>query len=229
MNPRETLFRTIDQHLRRPAVAQIGGFRPDPGLRSWFGGNFHLPDDVEWPKCGDRWMTPLLQVIPSELPISLPMLEDFDAVQIFVADDFPIDTPTFSSPQFTVLTHKGRPLSLRDAPFEYAAPRPFQIRWSLGSPEGPCWEEAGCFVAHDLIRDYVKADDCFDAYYDRYSQYHLTKVGGWPAYIQGAPSVDADFILQIASEEKPRWMIGDCGSLYFYKRESEWGMHGDCY
>ena len=38
-------------------------------------------------------------------------------------------------------------------------------------------------------------------------------------------------MLQIASEEKPRFMIGDNGTMYFYydKDNKEWFMHWDCF
>lgn len=38
-------------------------------------------------------------------------------------------------------------------------------------------------------------------------------------------------MLQIASEEKSRFMIGDNGTMYFYydKDTKEWFMHWDCF
>ncbi|MGX9292163.1 DUF7021 domain-containing protein [Bacillus sp. A015] len=40
-----------------------------------------------------------------------------------------------------------------------------------------------------------------------------------------------EFMLQIASEEKSRFMIGDNGTMYFYydKETKEWLMHWDCF
>jgi hypothetical protein len=174
-------------------------------------------------------MIPLLQVVTAELPAVPSELDGVDVVQVFVGQDLPVHTPVFGGPGFAVLGFTAGELEPRDSPFDYACPRPFQIRWSAGRPEGPSWDDASRFLTHELTMEYVKTPDCFEAYYDRYAPCHSTKVGGWPAYIQGAPELLEGFVLQIASEEKPRWMLGDNGNLYFYRRGSEWGVHGDCY
>jgi hypothetical protein len=229
MDAREGLFQIVDRHVRRPAVAQIGGFRPDAGLKSWFGGGFFLPPELPWPSSGGKPMIPLLQVVTSELPVLPPSLNDVEVLQVFVGDDLPVDTPAFGGPGFSVLTFQAAPLEPRDPPLDYASPRPFQIRWSLGKEEGPSWEDVSDLVPYELLKDFVKEADCFKAYYDRYAPHPTTKVGGWPSYIQGAPGIDAEFVLQVASEEKPRWMLGDNGTLYFFTNGREWGLHGDCY
>jgi hypothetical protein len=229
MSARAELFQIIDRHVKRPAVAQIGGFRPEPGLKSWFGGNFHLPKDQPWPTVSGEPMIPLIQVVTSELPIEVPELSGAEVLQVFLGYELPIGTPVFDDPAFLVLTFSGEPLEPRCAPFDYSVPRPFQIKWNLGAPEGPSWEDAFQFVNRDLIGEFVKDDDCFDAYYDRYSLTHSTKMGGWPSYIQGAPQPIEGFVFQVASEEKPRWMVGDNGTLYFFRKGASWGLHWDCY
>ncbi|WP_342501081.1 DUF1963 domain-containing protein [Bacillus sp. FSL P2-0069] len=57
-------------------------------------------------------------------------------------------------------------------------------------------------------------------------------MGGYGAYIQSPPhQQQGEFMLQIASEEKPRFMIGDNGTMYFYydQESKEWFMHWDCF
>jgi hypothetical protein len=174
-------------------------------------------------------MFPVLQVVTSELPVVPAELKGADVIQVFVGDDLPWDTPTFGGPGFAVLSHASAGLEPREAPFEYTYPRPFQIRWSLGPQEGPTWTDSHSLLPRDLVTEYVEEEDCFSAFSDRYFPCSSTKVGGWPCYIQDAPVVDGQFVLQVASEEKPRWMFGDNGTLYFYHRRGEWGVHGDCY
>lgn len=94
---------------------------------------------------------------------------------------------------------------------------------------GPAGKDAVSFASHELITEFVKDDDCFDAYYDRYAPSHSTKVGGWPSYMQGAPSQMGSFAFQIDSEEKPAWMLGDNGTMYFFRQNDEWSLHWDCY
>ena len=229
MDARDQLFELVDREMRQPSLADIGGFRPESGLKSWFGGGFQMPREEPWPLFQGKPMTPLLQVVTSELPHVPDPIAACRVAQVFVADEFPVDTPTFSSPHFEIRTYAEEVLEPRESPLEYSTPRPFQIRWSLGEPEGPCWEDASLFASYELITKFVEIDDCFKLYYDRYSPNPNTKVGGWPSYIQGAPAVEGDFVIQVASEGKPRWMVGDCGSLYFFKRDNQWGMHFDCY
>jgi hypothetical protein len=40
-----------------------------------------------------------------------------------------------------------------------------------------------------------------------------SELGECPSYIQGAPELQDGLILQVASEEKPRWMWGEDGKL----------------
>jgi hypothetical protein len=43
-----------------------------------------------------------------------------------------------------------------------------------------------------------------------------TKVGGYPTEIQHSVGLD-DFVFQVGSEEKPRWMWADNGIGYFFR------------
>jgi hypothetical protein len=227
----EQLFRSIDGHLRTPSVAEIGGFRPQPGLKSSFGGNFWLPAGEEWPQSHGKPMLPLLQVVIDELPVCPPALQAAKVLQVFAdQDELPIDLPAKNGDRFLVITRRDEPLEPTEPPFKFAMPRPFQVRWLGGAPEGPSWEEAGAFIEPGVLDEFVQLDDCFELYSDRYYGASSTKVGGWATYIQGVVDLPGEFIFQIASEEKPRWMIGDNGNMYFYlSRGGEWLMSWDCY
>lgn len=228
MNARDKLFEVIDRQVRRPVVAQIGGFHPPEGLNSWFGGNFYLPEDTPWPCSEQTPLIPLVQIVTAEIPSVPSELKDCDVLQVFIGEELPVSTPSFESSSFAVLTHRSRFLKPREAPLRSSSPRSMPIRWSLGQPEGPCWEEADRFVDHELTMEFVKDDDCFEAYSDRYGPMAATKVGGWPSYIQGSPEDPGEFVLQIDSEEKANWMVGDVGTLYIYKSGADWGLHWDC-
>jgi uncharacterized protein YwqG len=80
---------------------------------------------------------------------------------------------------------------------------------------------------HDLTK-FNKLKDAIHLFYGRYSQHPFTKVGGWPSYIQSSIGSD-DFVFQIGSEEKTRWMWGDNGNGYFSFTDNRWYLYWDCY
>lgn len=50
----------------------------------------------------------------------------------------------------------------------------------------------------------------------------FTKTGGYPSYIQSPISLkEYQYVMQIASEDKPRFMIGDNGNLYLYRSRTD--------
>ena len=111
------------------------------------------------------------------------------------------------------------------APPDEPSVRPFPVRWKLSETEGPQWDDAwGLF---DLT-EFNKLEDAIDLFYDRYQRHAHTKVGGWPNYTQSSVGSD-DYVFQIGSEEKPRWMWGDNGNGYFFFRDGKWFLYWDCY
>lgn len=227
----EPLFEIIDKVRRPAAVAQIGGFRPDDGVLSWFGGHFLAHPDEPWPELNGIAAVPLLQLKCSELPFVPQALADIDILQVFSAgDSLPVDLPAKNGEGFLVRTFSSEAASpATDAPdFDFL--KPFQIRWREGGLEGPTWDEAFFHAPQDMIGTYVETDDPFGRYYDRYERHPATKVGGWASYIQGILEPEGEYVFQIGSEEKPNWMVGDNGNMYFYRREDgSWIMGWDCY
>ncbi|WP_379970306.1 DUF1963 domain-containing protein [Ectobacillus sp. sgz5001026] len=75
------------------------------------------------------------------------------------------------------------------------------------------------------------SDELSDTFFDEYEQYSRTKIGGFASYIQSPISQDYEYIMQITSEEKPKFMIGDNGNIYIYKSrlDDEWYLYWDCY
>jgi hypothetical protein len=227
----EQIFDQLEKHLRPAAVAQIGGFRPDPhGIRSWFGGNFHMMADEPWPKHNSKDMIPVIQIRVDELPVVPPQIASFALVTLFVSQGhLPIDFPSENGEGWLIRTYNSLDGMIPKAPpVPFSIPRSFQIRWILRENEGPGWLEILELVDDP---DIGRNNDFFEACLGRYDKHPLTKVGGWPATIQQPQhTVDAPFVFQVASEEKPRWMLGDNGSMYFFlDKHGRWTMYWDCY
>jgi hypothetical protein len=76
-----------------------------------------------------------------------------------------------------------------------------------------------------------KSEQESDKFFEEFNSYGRTKIGGYAAYIQSPCSERYDYVFQIASEEKPRFGIGDNGNLYIMRATEgdHWYLHWDCY
>lgn len=227
----EKQFETIDSHLRSASVAQIGGFRPDmEAVHSWFGGNFFKLPDEPWPCHENDPMVPVLQIRVDELPIAPPQFEGLALVSLFVSHGrLPVNFPSENGDGWTIRSYGAlTDLVHVDPPSAAQVLRPFQIRWELQECEGPEWLE----ILEILDEPNIGLDnDFFEACHSRYHKHPFTKVGGWPATIQEPMhNIRDPFVFQVASEEKPRWMVGDNGKMYFFwDNDRQWSMYWDCY
>jgi uncharacterized protein YwqG len=220
-------FAAVDRHIRRASMAEIGGFRPSTTpITSYFGGRFVGLPGEEWPLNGRLPMIPLLQVRTDELPYLHEALYDIALFNVFIGpDELPIDLPAENGEGWVL-----RSYSTLEGLVELPKPtenrvRVFPVRWFASETEGPQWEDA--WDLHDLS-EFNKLDDAINLFSDRYTQRYCTKVGGWPSYTQSPPGLDG-YVFQIGSEEKPRWMWGDNGNGYFYRRDGTWSLFWDCY
>lgn len=225
------LFEAVDPIMRTPSVAQIGGFRPEDNLKSWFGGRFLARPGDSWPTLDGSEAVPVIQICVPELPVVPEPLKDKEIIQIFGSQgQLPIDLPATNGDGFLV-----RELALNglegasDCPtFEFI--KSFQIKWSKGKLEGPVWGELPFHVDWELITEHVEREDPFGEYNDRYYGHPNTKVGGWATYIQGLAQVPGNYVIQVSSEPKPGFGVGDSGNMYFYiSAAGEWSMWWDCY
>ena len=224
----ESTFAELDRHLRKASIAQVGGFRPpDDPLTSWFGGHFLALPDESWPENDHGPMLPLIQVRTDELPYKPNFLSDIAFFTVFIdCKELPVDAAT-NGDHWIIRTYKTLDGLTPITPPVESWLRPFPIKWSLTEDEGPQWDDA--WGLHDL-RPFNGLNDCINLFYDRYHQHSFTKIGGWPSYIQSGMYDPDRFVLQIGSEEKPRWMWGDNGNGYFYIDEKdEWILLWDCY
>jgi hypothetical protein len=230
MTAEEALAR-IRAFSRPASVAQIGGFRPPEDLfTSWFGGNFLGLPGENWPEGKSGPMIPLLQIRIDELPYCPLHLSHFQLVNIYF-DEETIRTTANKKDGCLVRTYSTlghlKPLQMPTPGNHW--PKIFPIRWTFSPEDCPGWEDSWKLdeQAMEIING---SDDSSDAHGDLPCCFS-TKVGGWPTYIQGAPNIDScDFVIQIDSEEKPRWMLVDNGNIYLYcSEEGDWQMHLDFY
>lgn len=223
------LFAAVDPLCRRPSIAAIGGFRPEPGLRSWFGGHFWLPPDFVWPEADGEPMLAVLQVVVAEVPVIPAGFADVAVLHVFMANALP-KTNARNGDGFFVATHSD-PTILAPAAARAQMRRPFQIRWVEGKAEGPVWQELGDYVLSGLQGAFVEqVPGSFRQYYDRYRQHPGTKVGGWASYIQDVPDPPGEFVFQISTEDRPQFFVGDGGNLYFFRDQGGiWWCAWDCY
>jgi Domain of unknown function (DUF1963) len=216
---------------KKPVIAQIGGFRPDDDRRSWFGGHFYIDPEMGWPSDKDGYMIPVLQAYVPEIPGGIEGVESTSMIQVFLnSRELPLDVTKNGNGWKLIEYRSVDELQLVDTPEEVRGLREFQIKWYLSETNDfPCWEEAWDYADMTEINE---DDEASDQFFDEFSRYTGTKIGGYPSYIQSPISLESSqFVLQIASEEKPRFMIGDNGNLYFYRSsaDGEWYMYWDCY
>lgn len=212
--------KTLDElrsKVRRASVATVGGFRPpDDPLTSWFCRGVGAPDEM-LPSWNGEPMFPLLQVRVSELPFVPEQLAGIELLVLFFSlREFPFDSPHGEG----WLIREYRSLdSLVPLPAVQTPYRPFPVRWSAVGDDAPGWEDAWECV--DLSA--VNADDTArDAFFDEFARYPHTKFGGYPFDIQGGVGLD-DFVFQVASEEKVRWVWVDGGLAYFFRSpQGQW-------
>jgi hypothetical protein len=220
-------FSAIDRHLRRASLAEIGGFRPpEEPITSYFGGRFVGRVGEGWPQNGGEPMIPLLQVRTDELPYCPPALDGIALFNVFIGPrELPLDLPAESGDGWLLRSYPSLDGLAPLAPPAEPGVRPFPVRWRLSETEGPQWQDA--WGLYDLA-EFNKLEDAIDLFYDRYQRHYQTKVGGWPSYIQSSVGSE-DYVFQIGSEEKPRWMWGDNGNGYFSLRQGKWFLYWDCY
>lgn len=226
-------FSILDSHLCKASVGVVGGFRPpeDP-LCSWFGDVLVCKEGEIWPQW-DRvvgkkgvYLTPLAQFNLTEVPFVPEKLKRFKMITVFIDDDYlPFDKPYGQG--WIVRAYETLeelvPLKRPEVKFEIKA---FPMKWELLENEGPSWEDAWSIT--DLTEFNLVTDSEF---YDRYENSEKTKLGGYPALIQGELGFGINnFVFQIGSEDKAGWMWGDCGIGYFgLDDEGQWLFEWTCY
>ncbi|MFP7344011.1 DUF1963 domain-containing protein [Bacillus safensis] len=224
-------FQELNLIGKTPAIAKIGGFRPNSAVHSWFAGHFFIDPNQGWPTDQDGAMIPILQIYLPEVPGGMNGFNECKLIQIFLNQNtLPIDI-TKNGEGWKLIEYASiEGLEVAETPEEVRGLKAFQIQWNENEQRDfPCWEEAWSYVDLSEVNESEEATNHF---FNQYTNYSFTKIGGYGAYIQSPPhQQQGEFMLQIASEEKPRFMIGDNGTMYFYydKESKEWFMHWDCF
>lgn len=224
-----SIFDEIKSIGKIPAIAQIGGFCPEENLKSWFGGNFILRDG-EWPKDNDGFMLPIIQIMVEEVPKGQDFFGNTKLIQVYLnSKNLPLG-PAKNGDGWKLIEYNSiENMTTVETPKTCQVYKPFQIKWSLSEkPDYPCWEEAWTYIDLTEINE---SEELCDRFLDEYERYYRTKIGGYASYIQSPCLGKFNYIFQISSEEKPRFMVGDNGNIYILKskEDNEWYLHWDCY
>lgn len=215
----DAVFAELEALRRTPMLAEIGGFQPpDDPRTSWFGRGVGLPGEG-LPEREGKPLFPLLQINVAELPSVPPEFAGTALLVVFLdIDDIPFDQPHGEG---WLIREYASLDGLEPLPAYPGgkAPRAFPVRWELGEPEGPGWDDACELMDLGPVDDDPEASDEF---FDRFQNSPRTKVGGYPHDIQHAVGLDG-YVFQIGSEDKPRWNLVDGGVAYFFKAaDGEW-------
>ena len=198
--------------LRPASVATAGGFRPpsDPAT-SWFCRAVGQPGE-SLPQWNGRPMIPILQIRIDELPYVPEQLAQLALIVVFFdMEDLPLDRPHGEGWLIREYTSTDGLVPLPQAEQAF---KPLPMRWTRIEDDAPGWEDAWSLP---INMDALVADDAgSDAFSDNFECHDQTKVGGYPADIQGAVGLE-DFMFQINSEDRVGLIWGASGMAYFFR------------
>ncbi len=224
------IFNKLKGIGRVPIIAQIGGFRPEEMIKSNFGGNFYLKQMEEWPKDKDGYMIPVIQIYVPEVPNGREYFGNKQLVQVYInTKELPCDHAKNGEGWLLKEYDTIEGMNPVETPNECKRYKQFQIKWSKAlKPDYPCWEESWNYLDMTEINE---SDELTDKFFDEFDRYIFTKIGGFASFIQSPCLGDLEYIFQVSSEEKPRFMIADNGKFYICKSkdEGEWYLAWDCY
>ena len=222
MNKIEQTFRNIEKNLKRTSIARLGGFRPpqNPTI-SWFGGQGVGSFGEVLPQYQGKNMFVLLQVNVTELPYAPESLNDTKLLVVFLnREQIPFNRKHGEG--WLIKEYRSlEGLQPLPASNDKEMVRPFPIHWELSESDAPCWETACNIIDMKAINESEVASDLF---FEKYTNYSGTKIGGWPTEIQHfVGNEENEFVFQIGSEGKSNWQWLDGGVGYFFKdRNDEW-------
>ena len=229
-------FAILDANLRKASIAQVGGFRPpDDPRASWLGKVLLAREGEQWPQWKPPFkldpepvlLTPLGQFNLMEIPFVPEKLKRFVLITVFIDEErLPYEQPNGKG--WVVRAYESFEGLVRlEPPQTEFSIRPFPIRWSLAESEGPSWGDAWRIT--DLTEFNTIDDE--GLFHDRYHNSERTKLGGYPALIQGELKFGIDdFVFQIGTEDKAKCYWGDGGAAYFgLSDEGQWMFEWSCY
>ncbi|MCY7433658.1 DUF1963 domain-containing protein, partial [Bacillus safensis] len=174
-------FQELNLIGKTPAIAKIGGFRPDPAVHSWFAGHFFIDPNQGWPTDQDGAMIPILQIYLPEVPGGMNGFNECKLIQIFLNQKtLPIDI-TKNGEGWKLIEYASiEGLEVAETPEEVRGLKAFQIQWNENEQRDfPCWEEAWSYVDLSEVNESEEATNHF---FNQYTNYSFTKIGGYGAY-----------------------------------------------
>jgi hypothetical protein len=242
----EDLLDVLQQSRRSCSVAEIVSGRPaDTGPTSCMAGGFYAKSGELWPSNDHGPMMPLIQVVLSQVPAVPDCLRGYSLLTIFLdRTDLPLDGSASNGDGWLLRLYRPEetlvplqepvelwagdyPKDRRHFVFDKQfPPRVTRLSWWLNEADFPGWEDYGSLLPH-YNWDF---NELHPKYREVAKHEYGTKIGGWPTYIQGGgPGQGGEFVLQVASQEKPRVLFGDSGNVYVFRTGDGWEMSWECY
>jgi hypothetical protein len=210
-----------DAHLvlRKASIASVERRKPYNGiLSSQFGGPGVGKADEALPAFNGKDMFCLLQVNLRELPYVPNELHNIALIVIFFNRDF-IPVGRSHGDGWLIREYQTfQGLQLLPISNEISIVQNFPVRWSMVSDD-----TADIQTAWALSKKSISDDNNMNEMIEK-GNYWFTKFGGFPCEINSKVNVE-NFVFQIRSEQKPKWMCDKNGILYFFKdRFGQWNF-----
>ena len=215
----------LRKRFRVPMVAEIGGFRPPGDARSsWFGAGC-IREGGMMPMADGGPMFPLLQINTAELPQAVPAFGPAKLVVVWISNaGVPFGRPHGDGWRIVMHESLDGLVPAQGPKPDHLKPQP--VRWHVGEPERPGWEESWDHLDMTGINDSKEHWDVFFGL----PHHYFTKIGGYASEVQHVVDQAADFVFQIGSEEKAQWQWVDSGVAYFSRgTDGKWKMEVQFY
>lgn len=227
----------IKQVLGKKATTFVaGGFRPTFQVEeSWIGKVEWFLKEEEIPTDDDGLtMLPLMQLYLENLPFVPEALEGIKLLTVFVSQNIPSDILPSGSYWTVREYHTLDCLERKKLTHSSSFLTPFPLKPSFIEEDFPIWDDEYSFsktVENEILR--LEKEGSIESYYATFDQNYEHKLGGYPTYCQSGISFGEgfEFVLQITSDSKVGFSIGDSGILFLAKNKEtrEWLLYWDCY
>lgn len=227
----------IKRALGRKAITfSVGGFRPSFDLsESWIGKVDLFNEDESVPLDDEgAQMIPLMQLNLENLSFVSESLKEIKLLTIFVSQNLPCDiTPNGSN--WVVREYRDlSKLQKKEFSNPFVQLKPFPLKPKVVPEDFPVWDDSYSFpenIADEILR--LEDEEIIENYFDTFDIQYEHKLGGYPTYCQSGIYFGEgfEFVLQIMSDEKVGFSIGDAGILFLAKNNEtgEWRLYWDCY
>ncbi len=230
-------FSRIATQLKRQAIVMdVVDAQPSTDSKaSWIGQVLYAKAGETWPEWEGQPMTPLAQINLTELPFKPKGLEGYAWVSLFLyEEDTPYDAANGQGWVMRAYKNLDELVPLKQPETKFSIiPHPLSPRVVEDYP------------SYDELPDAVQDEwsyEISEAFAELYPNQDGFKLGGWAKLIQGElgwehPSIsddDIEFLFQVDTDEKSRWMWGDVGVGYYgvqkttQDQQPEWVMTWAC-